>query len=70
MNKLMNVFTKTLKSRTLILAWGTILASLATMFFGETLVEQNPETVTSLIAVLGTVQLLLRTFTKDSLDDK
>lgn len=69
-NFVTTVVTKAFKSKTLIVAYLTLIASTLQLWSGSDLIAQYPQVIAVIGTVLGAVQLVLRYATTLPLSDK
>lgn len=70
MGSVFNIFTKVMKSKTLIINWGTFVATTLTLWMNSEALINHPEIAAALAPVLAGVNVVLRWLTTDSLEDK
>lgn len=70
MRNLTLVFTKMLRSKTLIVNTATLIAATLTLWVGSDVIALYPEAGAILVSALAGVNILLRTVTTLGLDEK
>ena len=68
--KIWDIVTKLLKSKTLIVNWGVLIASTLTVWTNSELITQHPDVMATLVSALAAVNIVLRYLTTLPLSDK
>lgn len=70
MGSIWDIVTKVLRSKTLIVNWGVLIASTLTVWTNSELIAQHPDVMATLVSALAAINIVLRYLTTLPLSSK